>query len=258
MNSAINLVCCRFYIKLATKISKFMNTGKQQIIDLAKVNRVITANLLEHSYGMNPVTARQYLSSLAKVNELVRIGQGEYTLPDKQTFGYSPSEKVKGIYDSLKSELPFTDFCIYDGSILSSLQHHLSVNHAVYVETNRDAVDSVFALLRKHYKDVFRRPDSVFMYEYVDLRNECIIVKTLVTEAPLMTVGEVRVPTLEKLLVDTQKDDDFDYLRGSESQYIYQMAFDLYNINKQRLMRYARRRGVSKEIQELLNQLDND
>ena len=207
---------------------------------------------------MKPVTARQYLSSLAKDNELVRVAQGEYALPDKQSFTYTPSEDVKKIYDSLKSELPFTDFCIYDGSILSPIQHHLSINNSIYVETNRDAVESVFSRLKGQYKDVYRQPDSTFMYDYVDLRNQCIIVKTLVTEAPLMIVDGVRVPTLEKLLVDTQKDADFDYLRGAESQYMYQMAFDLYTINTQRLMRYARRRGISQNIQKLLNQVNNN
>ena len=207
---------------------------------------------------MKPVTARQYLSSLAKDNELVRVAQGEYALPDKQSFRYVPSEEVKKIYDSLKSELPFTDFCIYDGSILSPIQHHLSINKAIYVETNRDAVESVFARLKESHEDVYRQPDSAFMYDYVDLRNQCIIVKTLVTEAPLMTVDGVRVPTLEKMLVDTQKDADFDYVRGAESQYMYQMAFDLYNINTQRLLRYARRRSISQEIQELLNQINNN
>ena len=207
---------------------------------------------------MKPTTARQHLSTLSKDKKLVRIGQSKYALPDKQSFKYIPSEDVININDSLKSELPFTDFCIYDSSILSPIQHHLSINNAIYVETNRDAVESVFSRLKVQYKDVYRQPDTAFMYDYVDLRNQCIIVKTLVTEAPLMTVDGVRVPTLEKMLVDTQKDADFDYVRSAESQYMYQMAFDLYTINTQRLMRYARRRGISQDIQELLNQVNTN
>ena len=234
-----------------------MNASKRQILDLAKENKRVSVSFLALS-GMKPVTARQYLSSLAKDKELVRVAQGEYALPDKQSFSYTPSEEAKKIYDGLKSELPFTDFCIYDGSIFSPIQHHLSINKAIYVETNRDAVESVFARLKEQYKNVYRQPDSTFMYDYVDLRNQCVIVKTLVTEAPLMTVDGVRVPTLEKMLVDIQKDADFDYVRGAESQYMYQMAFDLYTINTQRLMRYARRRGISKEIQILLNQVNNN
>ena len=68
-----------------------------------------------------------------------------------------------------------------------------------------------------------------------------------------MKIGE-EMDELEKLLVDTQKDPDFDYLRGSESLNIYHLAFDLYSINTQRLLRYARRRGISQEINELIKQ----
>ena len=239
---------------LCTRNQVNMNACKRQILEIAQTNHRVNANFLATAYGMKPVTARQYLSALAKDNELVRVGQGVYAIAQKQAFTYKPSESVKEIYLKMKTELPFTDFCVYDGNILSSIQHHLSINHAIYVETNRDAVDSVFSRLKELYKNVYRQPSSTFMYDYIDLREECIIVKTLVTESPLMEVDGTKVPTLEKLLVDTQKDADFDYLRGSESENMFQLAFDQYTINTQRLMRYAKRRSISREIQELINQ----
>lgn len=231
------------------------NSSKKQILEFAQMNSRINANLLAGSCGMKPVTARQYLSSLAKAGELVRVGQGEYAISLKQTFSYKPSKLAKKIYQELKSALPFTDFCVYDGSILSSIQHHLSINHAIYVETNRDAVEIVFACLKEQYKDVYRQPNATMMYDYIDLRETCIIVKPLITESPLMVVDDIKVPTLEKLLVDTQKDADFDYLRGVESSNMYQLAFDQYIINIKRLKRYAKRRNIGKEIDELINQI---
>ena len=231
-----------------------MNVSKKQILEFAQTNQKVNASSLASAYGMKAVTARQYLYSLAKDKELVRVGQGEYAINMKQSFTYKPTEIVKKIYQSLKAELPFTDFCVYDGSILSPIQHHLYINHAIYVETNRDSVESVFGRLKTKYKNVYRQPNAAFVHDYIDFREECIIVKALVTESPLMDVQSVRVPTLEKLLVDTQKDSDFDYLQGAESLYMYQMAFELYNINTQRLMRYAKRRGIGQEIQELITQ----
>lgn len=239
---------------LCTQKAENMNGSRNQIMDYAATHGSVNANKLMAAYGMKPTTARQYLSTLAKESALVRVGQGEYALPQKQAFTYSPSKKAKDIYKALKAQLPFTDFCVYDGSILSSIQHHLSINHAIYVETNRDAVESVFARLKEKHKKVYRQPDATFVNDYIDLREPCVIVKALVTESPLMDVQSVRVPTLEKLLVDTQKDSDFDYLQGAESLYMYQMAFELYNINTQRLMRYAKRRGIGQEIQELITQ----
>jgi len=231
-----------------------MNACKKQILQIARTNHWVNANFLATACGIKPVTARQYLSALAKDNELVRVGQGVYAIAQKQTFTYKPSELVKEIYLMMKTELPFTDFCVYDGSILSPIQHHISINHTIYVETNRDTVELVFGCLKKLYKSVYRQPSAIFMYDYIDLREECIIVKTLVTESPLMEVDGIKVPTLEKLLVDTQKDADFDYLRGSESLNMFLLAFDQYTINTQRLLRYAKRRSISQEIQELIKQ----
>ncbi|MGN0029305.1 MAG: DUF6577 family protein [Marinilabiliaceae bacterium] len=231
-----------------------MNVGKSQIVEFANANRLVNADLLSTTYGMKPATARQYLSSLAKANVLARIGQGVYSIAQKQPFTYLPSDLARAVYERLTAELPFTDFCIYDGSIFSSVQHHLSVNRAIYVETNRDAVETVFTRLKSQYEKVYRQPSSSFMYDYVDLRNECVIVKTLVTESPTMKAGRMKVPTLEKLLVDTQKDADFDYLRGSESYNMFRQAFDLYAINTTKMMRYAKRRGIDKIICGMTNQ----
>lgn len=231
-----------------------MNGSRRQIMDYAKTHGRVKAAGLTAALGVKPTTARQYLCTLAREGFLVRVGQGEYALPRKQAFQFTPSEKAKIIYNGLKAELPFTDFCVYDGRILSSIQHHLSINNAIYIETNRDAVESVFIRMREKQKDVYRQPDAAFVNDYIDLREPCIIVKPLVTESPLADVEGIRVPTLEKLLVDTQKDADFDYLRGTESLYIFQMAFELYTINTQRLLRYAKRRGIGQEINDLINQ----
>lgn len=230
-----------------------MDTYKRKILEIAQIHNTVNANLLTTVYGIKPVTARQYLSALAKDNVLVRVGRGVYVIAQKQSFTYKPSELAKEIFLKMKSELPFTDFCVYDGNILSPIQHHISINHAIYVETNRDAVESVFNRLKELYKNVYKQPNATLMYDYIDIRENCIIVKTLVTESPLMEINGIKVPTLEKLLVDTQKDADFDYLRGSESLNMYQLVFEQYSINTQRLMRYAKRRCISQEIQELIN-----
>lgn len=232
-----------------------MNTYKRKILEIVRKNHNVDANLLATVYGIKLETAHQYLSKLAKDNLLERVGQGVYASTKRQSFTYKPSDFAKEIFFNMKSELPFTDFCVYDGSIFSPIQHHISINYAIYVETNRDAVETVFNRLKELYKNVYKKPSVALMYDYIDLRENCIIVKTLVTESPLMEVEGIKVPTLEKLLVDTQKDADFDYLRGYESINMYQLAFEQYSINIQKLMRYAKRRNISQEIQELINQL---
>jgi len=235
-----------------------MNETKRNILDYTSSHHWVSAPSLASDCGIKAVTARQYLSEMSRGNLLVRIGHGVYALPSKQQFSYRPSPDVKKIYDSLVAELPFTDFCVYDGSILTSIQHHLSINHAIYIETNRDAVESVFFRLKESHRDVFRQPNAMLMRDYVDLRCPCIIVKSLTTESPLTSVDGIKVPTLEKLLVDILRDDDFDYLRGAEEYNVYRQAFDLYTINIPKLLRYARRRGISQIVNHLINQTKNN
>lgn len=80
--------------------------------------------------------------------------------------------------------------------------------------------------------------------------------KNLVSEAPLQKVSDVPMPTLEKLLVDILRDADFFYLQGSESEHIFENAFNLYAVNRNRLFRYAGRRKAKEEILSILENLN--
>ena len=71
-----------------------------------------------------------------------------------------------------------------------------------------------------------------------------MIVKSLVTESPLTQKEGFKVPTLEKLLVDMRKDEDYYFVQGVEETYILENARSLYDINESRLKRYAKRRNV--------------
>jgi hypothetical protein len=228
---------------------------KDVISQYANEHNIVTAQDISVERDVNIVTARQYLSSMYRAGNLERVGTGVYSLRHKQEFSYLPSDAVKEIYATLKDDRPFADFCVYDGSIIAPIQHHLSINNAIYVETNRDVVETVFGKLKDGGKDVFRQPDAQFVYDYIDLRKQCIIVKALVSESPTMTVDGIVVPTLEKLLVDIQADADFDYLRGEESQNMFNQAFGLFSINIQRLMRYSRRRNLEQETKSLVDSI---
>lgn len=231
------------------------NTVKQRILDYAYSHGSIGTVQLVSELGLNSNTVHQYIGALTKDQKLVRVGNGKYMLPDKQIFRYISDKYIEELYCRLKKEFPFTDFCMYDGSIFAPLQHHVSINRAIYVETNRDAVDSVFSRLKDFQNIVYKQPDADLMYNYVDLQKSCVIVKALVTESPVNKISGICIPTLEKLLVDIQKDDDFDYMRGIEGLYMFRTAIDQYVVNVPKMLRYAKRRGAYGDICRLLNNL---
>ncbi|MDD2961528.1 MAG: hypothetical protein PHR45_05545 [Muribaculaceae bacterium] len=211
---------------------------------------------LHEMIGINKSSLSWYLFKLVNDNVLVRTGRGMYAKAIKQSFAPKPIDEVKDIYDLLQVNFPFAKFCIYQGEIIAPLQHHLSSNRIIYVETDRDSAETVFNFLNDGKRDVYLRPDKEIIYRYVDMDSRTFIVKNLVSEAPLQKILGVTMPTLEKLIVDILRDTDFFYLQGSESNNIIENAFTFYTVNQSRLFRYAGRRKVKKELSSILENMN--
>lgn len=230
------------------------------ILDYAEVHQDFSLGdlfaYLQEKTGIKKSSLSWYLFKLVNENVLVRTGRGTYAKVMKQVFSPQPIEEVKKVYGFLQSDFPFAKFCVYQGEIIAPLQHHLSSNRIIYVETDRDSAETVFNFLKDRNHDVYLRPDKNMIYRYVDMDSRVIFVKNLVSEAPLQEVSGVPMPTLEKLLVDILRDTDFFYLQGSEGDRIIENAFNLYTINRNRLFRYADRRKVKKELSSILESLN--
>lgn len=194
-------------------------------------------------YSRNTVTCLLY--RLVETGNIIRVEKGRYVkAANKTVFKIEPTNEEIALVKKIKDKYPFAPLCIYNGAALSPLQHHLSANNITYIETDRSAVESIFNYLREDDDKVWLAPDSDFVYKYIDLAKGGLIVKPLVTESPVQTVNGVTTPTLEKLLVDITKDPDFTYLQGTEAKRMFENADSMYVINKSRLNRYARRRGI--------------
>lgn len=203
-------------------------------------------------------TVSWYLTKLTESGQLRRIGHGKYAKADKQKFTISPTEEQQSLNEALKQHWPFAHFCIYDGSIISPLQHLLAANNITYIETEREATSAVFDHLKDKGLTAYLRPTRDLIYNYIDLSQPAIFVKPLITESPVQECNGVLVPTLEKLLVDLQKDADFFYLQEAEGFNIFRNAMSLYTINESRLLRYASRRGIRKEIETIIKSINSN
>ena len=199
-----------------------------------------------------------YLGKLCRKGKLNRIGRGIYTLQSATTFIVKANAKACSLYRSLSGQYPFADFCVYSASVITPLLHDMMPNNTLYVETNRDTVESVFDMLLPKYNGrIFLAPTKEIATTYIDFAKENIIVKPLVTEAPLAFDGKVPVPTLEKLLVDTRVDADFYYLHGYENLEMLRTAISHYDVNRNRLLRYADRRNAKDSILKDLETIKN-
>ena len=202
-------------------------------------------------------TVSWYLTKLVESGKLQRVAHGKYAVGTKQQFIITPTDAQRSLNKELKQNWPYAHFCIYNGNIISPLQHHLSANNITYIETEREAIVAVFNHLRDEGKVAYLRPTRELIYNYIDMSHPSIFVKPLITESPIQECSGILVPTLEKLLVDLQKDKDFFYLQEAEGMNIFQNALSLYSINESRLLRYASRRGIRKEIKTIIQTINS-
>ena len=123
----------------------------------------------------------------------------------------------------------------------------------IIVEVPKGMCDDVRTVLKRHFPDVALIRNAYPMME--DL-HDFILVKPLISESPVFEDNGVSVPELEKLLVDRDSDKEYAALDDAEIQKEFQRAFELYPVNKSRLLRYAGRKGKKEEIQNRLARVD--
>ena len=235
-----------------------MNTNNI-IIDFANTNKEFkTKDLSEYLSDKIDVSQKMlswHLRKLVDQEKIFRIGKGVYTIKPKAFFRPIPNAFSIRLYKKLKAAYPLLDFCIYNGEILSDLQHHLSYNNNIYIETERDATETIFHFVQDIHKCCFLSPKEDMMSNYVHLDKKAFIVKPLISESPIQEVNGIKVPSIEKLLVDIQCDRDFYYLQGQETLYMMQHAFTNYNVNVGLLLRYASRRNIKSKIEKYIQEI---
>ena len=239
-----------------------MKNYSQDIMDYAALHPNFGLQELYAHFGGEAKISRQtvswYLTKLTESGRLLRIGHGKYAKANKQMFVIIPTYDERSLNEELKQHWPFAHFCIYNGSIISPLQHHLAANNITYIETEREAMSAVFNQLRDKGHTAYLKPTWNLIYNYIDLSQPAIFVKPLITESPIQDNDGILVPTLEKILVDLQKDQDFFYLQEAEGENIFRNAMTLYTINENRLLRYASRRGIRKEIETMIHTINSN
>lgn len=232
---------------------------KKDIIESIPTSQTFSAKdimgAIKDKAGILPplTTVRWCLHDLREKNIIERVSRGIYQLSSRKKFQFVVNAQIEQMNKLLKEKFPFIRYCVWNGNSLTSLMHHIAINNAIYIEAERDVVESVFNILKEHYKNVFINPDRQLMERYIDLSQSPIIVKTLISESPLDKTGDIPTPSFEKIIVDICFDADFQYLAGSELSNIIDKS-RIYTIDRSKLLRYASRKNKREQIQKLLTQ----
>lgn len=197
------------------------------------------------------------LSLMLKNGELIKVSWGTYLLPiqKKRLFIPVPSKEIRDINQLLKEEFPYTNICVWDPQIIVPFMQHIPNLNLLIVEIERIGMEPAFNLLQEKVSErrVIFNPSSDDYARYVS-GFPSIIVKPLISQAPLIDFGGINMPRLEKVMVDILGDIEFDFARERELYTIIENLLSSFDVNYKALYRYADRRSRRSQVDSLLKQ----
>jgi hypothetical protein len=202
-------------------------------------------------------TANWRIYDLVRRGSLKRVGRGTYVLGKETCFSPTLTKKQKAIFSQIKKQFPLIAFCCWHTSALKEFYQHVAGYDFLLLEVEREAIDAVFHFIKENNKDTFKEPSRDIMETFVLDGKDAVIVKSLISEAPLQSVDTITVPTIEKILVDLVADSEvFFFLQGNEMRTVFANVLEKYTVNTDRLLRYAKRRNKREELQKMLTQIN--
>lgn len=203
---------------------------------------------------LNEATFAWRVFDLKKRNIISDLKKGIYTLNSKSTFTPPVSEEMKSISKLVIQRYDQHFFTIWDTIWLNDLTELQATTSQVILEIEKSSMDSIFfALKDEGFAEVFIKPDESIMERYISEAKHPVIIKPFLSRSPAQLIDDVKVPALEKILVDLYCDEQvyFAY-QGHQLEIIYRNATSRYALNFSKLLTYAKRRSREDEIKSLL------
>lgn len=195
------------------------------------------------------------LRQMVAAGVLERTGYGRFRLHSDVKPPYIPvvSPEMKTLFSGIKERYPYAGFCIWQARAVSSFMQHVPGIDVLILETDRSAAEAVYEDVREMAsgRTVLLRPTEK-EYRLYASGAPSLLVRDLISEAPVIQVDDVTTATLEKVLVDVTIAPEFEFARGSELFTIFENADQMYRIGKKSMLRYAARRGKKEEIEKLI------
>ncbi|MBP5631207.1 MAG: hypothetical protein J6X34_10560 [Clostridia bacterium] len=197
-------------------------------------------------------SAFNMLKTLRENGCIQRVRRGHYAVSHKINYTYNLSDTAKDIVTAIQSGYPLVTFQIWELYQMNEFVNHQIAKNTIFLDIENMQEETVFNLIFSEYPHVLLNPGIDDYYRYSG--DETIVVEKLITESPA-AVGDYNQCPLEKLLVDLfGRNIAGSVISRSEYPAIYEDSFRKYNINFQKMLRYARRRGVEQKIKRFIDE----
>ena len=161
------------------------------------------------------------------------------------------SDRAMQLIDILSQAFPHVSFTVFETTLMNEFLNHLVAQNTVFIQAEKESSILLFRFLQEQgYHDLLYRPSGKdFSLYWV---KDCIIVSDLISEAPILDDAPHSI-CLEKLLVDMYTDKLISTAYSkAEFPDVLQLALSQYQVDKAKMLRYARRRNRGKELALLL------
>lgn len=197
----------------------------------------------KHDSKVKKTTINWRIYKLVDNGIIQRIGKGKYKLGKQKEFKPLISEEIQILYLKLKAAFPFLNISIWSTKWIVQWMLHIPNNHKTIIEVKKGSEENVFYFLSDIRDNVFLNPSKDILDKYANRNKNIIIIKNLITDAPLQDVEQIKIPSIEKILVDLIIDTElYAAYQGRDLDSIIENAFQYNTIKKDTLLRYADRR----------------
>lgn len=195
---------------------------------------------------------------LKKKNILRTVRRGHYAISSKPVYKPMLSYDLLKLAKRISEQFKEITYCIWETEWLNEFTVHQTGKKMIIIEIETDMVDSLFYDLKDHLKyDFFIDPNDKAIEYYIPESNKPVIIKNLLTRAPITSRTEkqktIHLPLLEKILVDLFAERKlFYFYQGNELVNIYNSALNHYALNFTKIFHYAKRRDKAQEIKDFM------
>lgn len=203
---------------------------------------------------LKETTFRWRIYDLKEKRIISSLATGLFTLEYVPNFYPAVSDSNKKLHEVLSKQFIGLKLCIWSTQILNEFMLHLPGKFYTILEVEKDGLEPVFHYLQDiKMGDVFLQPSEMELERYVKEKEGAVVLKSLISKAPVQVLDGVPTITLEKLIVDIYSDEKtFATYQGSELAHIINNAYNKYALDLSKLYAYAKRRGKEDVLKEYL------
>ncbi|MGV9103460.1 MAG: DUF6577 family protein [Candidatus Thorarchaeota archaeon] len=222
----------------------------QKVIDYVTRQGTVSVEEMMQDLSVTRITAKNYLSRLAKTGITKRIGRGLYQVGKGTTVAVRLPPEVSLIGQFVKERFPMATIAIWSLTMLADYAHYAIGRDLVVLETDRLISPSIRdALIEKGYRAILD-PENRDFKEYAYYSDKTIFILERKEKYAVFESEGLLIPTPERIWLDlyyflTRRCWAFP---PSELGLMFANMLRKEGVNFNRLLRYARRRNLRDEM----------